>query len=217
MSGAFGLSVVGNCQVRSRSASVREEGNPGEDSNLVRPLLRILHYIRTQTPLSYKQNKFNLTREQSEGWSKFTTELTGSLGPSHSTSSGLSTEDSEALSQRARGVWDRLVSLIGAFDLDPNRALDVILDVLSVHLAAHHTFLLALLSFSPWSGSYRLSGGDMQEELTPHSYNGKTLDEILTLAAGDSPTLLSNKSRVMAQVLGFKFAHYLVCYLVLLE
>jgi THO complex subunit 2 N-terminus len=48
---------------------------------------------------SYKQNKFNLLREQPEGFSNFVTEV---IGP----------------------IWKRIVSFIGYFDLDPNRALD---------------------------------------------------------------------------------------------
>jgi len=159
---------------------------------------------------SYKQNKFNLTREQSEGWSKFTIELTSSLGPAHAPDTGRSKELPDALASRAQGVWDRLVSLIGYFDLDPNRALDVILDVLSVHLAAHHTFILALLSCSPWAGNSQQFAGDTKTDSPPGAYNGKTLDEILNLSGAHGTSSPSSKPRVMAQVLGFKFAHYAV-------
>jgi len=82
---------------------------------------------------SYKQNKFNLLREQSKGYSKLLVELT---------SSHLHTRPN------ARSV-ESYASLNGYFDLVPNRALDIILDVLSQHLATHYTFPLTLLSFSP--------------------------------------------------------------------
>lgn len=108
-----------------------------------------------------------------------------------------------------------MISLIGYFDLDPNRALDIILDVLSVHLATHYSFFVALLSFSPWSASYRRPNTDseaMTIDLAPGSFKGKTLDEVLTLAdrkTRDTVTVSTGSSpRVLAQVLGFKFAYY---------
>lgn len=167
---------------------------------------------------SYKQNKFNLLREQSEGYSKLTAELTSSLGPSHSPVTGRPIESYKAIADRARPVWERVISLIGYFDLDPNRALDIILDVLSVHLATHYSFFIALLSFSPWSGSYIRSTSDencsILTDLPAGSFTGKTLDEILTLAdrtTHNNPSnALGSGPRVLAQVLGFKFAYHQV-------
>ena len=111
----------------------------------------------------------------------------------------------DPLSQdRVRAVWDKVISLVGYFDLDPNRALDIILDVLSQHLATHYTFFLTLLSFSPWTGAY----------LRP--FRDKSLDEILTLVETNSlcgrPPNVSGNPRVVAhwQVLGFKFKYYQV-------
>ncbi|KAF6746079.1 hypothetical protein DFP72DRAFT_1152909 [Ephemerocybe angulata] len=49
------------------------------------------------------------------------------------------------LESRVRSVWDKVVSLIGHFDLDPNRVAGIILDMLSTHLLTHHSFFLALL------------------------------------------------------------------------
>jgi len=172
---------------------------------------------------SYKQNKFNLLREQSEGFSKLITEITSSLPPPHLTSTGLPTESMSVLTTHAQQVWERVVSLIGYFDLDPNRALDVILDLFSVHLATHWCFFLALLEQSPWSTKAGLSQeisvkNEIDGDLTMSSvgkYVGKDLDEVLLMAEGvDSPTPSStpapHTSSVMAQVLGFKFRHYQV-------
>lgn len=167
---------------------------------------------------SYKQNKFNLLREQSEGYSKLTAELTSSLGPAHSPVTGRPTDSYASIAERARPVWEKVISLIGYFDLDPNRALDIILDVLSVHLATHYTFFIALLSFSPWSGSYRrptsdYDGTSVVVDLPPGSFKGKTLDEILSLsdAKAHHARMASLYSpRVLAQVLGFKFTYYQV-------
>jgi THO complex subunit 2 len=165
---------------------------------------------------SYKQNKFNLLREQSEGYSKLTAELTSSLGPAHSAATGQPTESYASIEERARPVWEKVISLIGYFDLDPNRALDMILDVLSVHLVTHYSFFLALLSFSPWTASYQRpvdkNDPNMHVDETPRLYQGKTLDEVLSLAdrrPQDTKTQGSSP-RVMAQVVGFKFAYYQV-------
>ena len=163
--------------------------------------------IRMKTGLFYKQNKFNLLREQSEGYSKLTAELTSSLTPL------LTPLTPAAIEDRARAVWEKVISLIGYFDLDPNRALDIILDVLSVHLATHYTFFVALLGFSPWKGNYKPST-PMESSASgmPDRYKDKTLDEILKLAEGNGRQGEgeTKQPRVMAQVLGFKFAYYQV-------
>lgn len=170
---------------------------------------------------SYKQNKFNLLREQSEGYTKLTVELTSSLGPPHSSQTGRPVEPYAVIEDRARPVWEKVISLIGYFDLDPNRALDIILDVLSQHLSTHYSFFLSLLSFSPWCGSYRRplpesEAMDTNPDILPGCYKGKTLDEVLTIAEENSTTGLRDAvdntggARVLAQVLGFKFSHYQV-------
>ncbi|KAL0949134.1 hypothetical protein HGRIS_009218 [Hohenbuehelia grisea] len=173
--------------------------------------------IRMRTAIFYKQNKFNLLREQSEGYSKLTTELTAGLGPAHSPITGRPVEPYSVTEDRARQVWEKLRGLIGQFDLDPNRALDVIIDVLSVHLATHHVFFLALLSFSPWAGEFQPPSDITMEdagETTPSDdspYKDKTLDEVLSIAdkGVHGPTELPTSGfRVLAQVLGFKFTYY---------
>ncbi|KAG1857214.1 transcription factor/nuclear export subunit protein 2-domain-containing protein [Suillus tomentosus] len=173
--------------------------------------------IRTRTGLFYKQNKFNLLREQSEGYSKLSVELTSSLGPAHSHADARPVESYASIEDRARQVWEKVISLIGYFDLDPNRALDIILDVLSVNVATHYTFFLALLSFSPWTGLYRRPTMSTASHMAVDPITGdKSLDEVLQVTeanAGDQSTPpLENdsgtESRVLAQVLGFKFSHY---------
>jgi len=171
--------------------------------------------------LSYKQNKFNLLREQSEGYSKLIVELTSNLGPAHSSQNGRPTEPYAAVEDRARPVWEKVISLIGYFDLDPNRALDVILDVLSQHLLTHYSFFVALLSFSPWAGSYRRPLPeseimDTRTEVPVGAFKGKTLDEALDLVeasslSGTIPNSVKGaEAQVLPQVLGFKFSYYQV-------
>ncbi|CAJ0574694.1 unnamed protein product, partial [Mesorhabditis spiculigera] len=67
--------------------------------------------IRTRTRLYYKQLKFNLLREESEGYSKLLTELI----------------DNEA-DLSSGELAQRILCLIGQFNLDPNRVCDVILE-----------------------------------------------------------------------------------------
>jgi THO complex subunit 2 len=170
---------------------------------------------------SYKQNKFNLLREQSEGYSKLMVELSSSLGPSHSSQDGRPVESYSVIEERARPVWEKVVSLIGYFDLDPNRALDIILDVLSQHLTTHHSFFLALLSFSPWAGSYRrpLRDNEVMDamvDIPSTDFKGKSLDEVFTTVEARSYSKRTpgvtkpGEVRVLAQVLGFKFVYYQV-------
>ncbi|VDP05178.1 unnamed protein product [Soboliphyme baturini] len=68
--------------------------------------------------LSYKQLKFNLLREESEGYAKLITELT-----KHA-----------QYVESAQGVLERIRCLIGQFNLDPNRVLDIILECFESHL-----------------------------------------------------------------------------------
>jgi THO complex subunit 2 len=145
------------------------------------------------------------------------------MGPSHSPTTGFPTESYKDMHARASHVWGKVISLIGKFDLDPNRALDLILDVLSSNLTTHYAFFLALLSYSPWAASHQRPSdsvaGDVSMDVDPSpsvapSYKSKSLDEILTMAeanslnGGDISGL--HGGRVLSQVLGFKFTHYQV-------
>ncbi|XP_045151815.1 THO complex subunit 2 isoform X3 [Echinops telfairi] len=69
--------------------------------------------VKIKTKLFYKQQKFNLLREENEGYAKLIAELGQDL-------SGNITSDL---------ILENIKSLIGCFNLDPNRVLDVILEV----------------------------------------------------------------------------------------
>ena len=96
------------------------------------------------------------------------------------------------------------------------------MDVFSTHLATHHAFFIAFLSCSPWSlhpqHLRKRKEDEMAVEPDPQRYRGKSLDEVLAMAESPdgnvNPPPTANKgtnSRVLAQVLGFKFTHYQVC------
>ncbi|XP_052738245.1 THO complex subunit 2 isoform X1 [Bicyclus anynana] len=69
-------------------------------------------FIKIKTKLYYKQRKFNLFREESEGYSKLIVEL--------------NQEISENMEWKT--LLEIIQSLIGCFNLDPNRVLDIILE-----------------------------------------------------------------------------------------
>ena len=83
---------------------------------------------------SYKQQKFNLLREESEGFSKTITELNQNFSITKLT---------------AEQLYDRLMALIGYFDIDPNRMVDLVIESFEYHLEYSNIYvdLLNLLHF----------------------------------------------------------------------
>lgn len=199
-----------SCWAHCRQILYGQEGSQDQNRSIVRHSIATCVLRLISLEFSYKQNKVNLLREQSEGYSKLTAELTSSVGSPHSATTGLPTESLATTAERARQVWERVLSLIGHFDLDPNRALDIFLDVFSTHLATNYTFFLSLLSLSPWAPP-RVTPETPESRPEP-DYSGKDLDEILLIAESRSNAKTcsdsSRGSTVLAQVLGFKFSHY---------
>jgi THO complex subunit 2 len=94
--------------------------------------------IRQSTNLLYRQANYNLLREETEGYSKLTTELftTSSTEP--------------PTSQTIQATFERVKGLIGTFDLDVGRVLDVTLDVFAAILVKHYRFFIKFLRVSSW-------------------------------------------------------------------
>ncbi|KIW27666.1 uncharacterized protein PV07_07389 [Cladophialophora immunda] len=94
--------------------------------------------IRKQTNLLYRQANFNLMREESEGFAKLMTEL-------------FTTSSSEApTAEIVEDTVEKVKAMIGAFDLDVGRSLDVVLDVFSAVLVKQCRFFVKFLRASPW-------------------------------------------------------------------
>lgn len=94
--------------------------------------------IRKQTNLLYRQANFNLLREESEGFAKLMTEL-------------FTTSDSEPPTNEViEETVLRVKAMIGAFDLDVGRTLDVVLDVFGAVLVKQYRFFVKFLRASPW-------------------------------------------------------------------
>jgi THO complex subunit 2 len=94
--------------------------------------------IRKQTNILYRQSNYNLLREESEGYSKLVTEL-------------FTTSNSESPSSEiVEDTFERVKAMIGAFDLDVGRVLDVTLDVFAAVLVKKYHFFVRFLRASSW-------------------------------------------------------------------
>ncbi len=143
---------------------------------------------------SYKQQKFNLLREESEGYAKLAVELATNMGPPHDPRTGKSVETVAQRTARAKRVNEAVQSIIGNFDLDPDRTLDLVLDSFSSQLTQHWQFFIDLLQHSPWAPRFSAE---------TDSGKGKAKEAGVPIGLeGD------NGSRLLAQILGFKFAFY---------
>ncbi|EJP69123.1 THO complex subunit 2 [Beauveria bassiana ARSEF 2860] len=94
--------------------------------------------VRQATNLLYRQANYNLLREESEGYSKLITELftTSSVPPPPP--------------ELAQHTFERVKALIGTFDLDVGRVLDVTLDVAAAVLIKQYKFFVKFLRVSSW-------------------------------------------------------------------
>ncbi|XP_066227917.1 THO complex subunit 2-like [Saccopteryx leptura] len=84
--------------------------------------------VKIKTKLFYKQQKFNLLREENEGYAKLIVELGQDL--------------SENITSKL--ILENIKSLIGCFNLDPSRVLDIILEVFECR-PEHDDFFISLL------------------------------------------------------------------------
>jgi THO complex subunit 2 len=105
------------------------------------PLIRMTFSrwgVRKTTNLLYRQANYNLLREESEGFAKLMTELF--------TTSGNEPPTAEVIEDTV----ERVKAMIGSFDLDVGRALDVVLDVFGAVLVKQFRFFVKFLRASPW-------------------------------------------------------------------
>jgi THO complex subunit 2 len=94
--------------------------------------------IRQSTNLLYRQANYNLLREETEGYSKLITEL-------------FTTSSNEPPSAATVATaFERTKGLIGTFDLDVGRVLDVTLDVFASVLIKQFRFFVKFLRVSSW-------------------------------------------------------------------
>ncbi|ORY17656.1 transcription factor/nuclear export subunit protein 2-domain-containing protein [Clohesyomyces aquaticus] len=105
--------------------------------NMVRPTFPRVA-IRKTTHALYRQSNYNLLREETEGYSKLITEY-------------FTTVNNEPPKlEVVTDTFERVKALIGAFDLDVGRVLDVTLDVFANLLVKHTKFFVKFLRASSW-------------------------------------------------------------------
>ncbi|XP_041750983.2 THO complex subunit 2 [Coregonus clupeaformis] len=126
--------LVGACLLFVPDAILKERLDPETLESL--GLIKQAHQfnqkiVKIKTKLFYKQQKFNLLREENEGYAKLITELGQDL-------SGNIT---------SHIVLESIKSLIGCFNLDPNRVLDIILEVYECRSDQDEFFLPLIKSY----------------------------------------------------------------------
>ncbi|KAF5285042.1 hypothetical protein FQR65_LT02355 [Abscondita terminalis] len=104
--------IVRECEKVDKLLKERLEIDTLQEVGVLKTRNFYTKFIKIKTKLYYKQRKFNLFREESEGYAKLVTELNQDFGKSVTDKS----------------LLDIVQSLIGCFNLDPNRVLDVILE-----------------------------------------------------------------------------------------
>ena len=107
--------------------------------------------IRQQTNLLYRQSNYNLLREETEGYSKLLTELF--------TTSSNEPPTSEVVEE----TFERVKGMIGAFDLDVGRVLDITLDVFAAVLVKQYRFFVKYLRASSWWPQDKLTASTSAE------------------------------------------------------
>ncbi|KAI0988893.1 hypothetical protein GJ496_002642 [Pomphorhynchus laevis] len=90
-------------------------------------------FVKLKTRMFYKQQKFNLFREESEGYSKLITLLLH-----------LNSNNTYTVSE----IKNAICSLIGFFNLDPNRVFDVILESTESNIDDHNIYCDLLHAFN---------------------------------------------------------------------
>ena len=166
-----------------------------------RPEMLQRAYVKRNTNLFFKQSKYNLLRESSEGFSALVVLLSGPDAFSSRVMNELKTDRKARASQ----VWDKIMGLIGYFNLSPPRVLDLILEVASCQIAAQWRFLLDLLRCSPWG-----------KDASPVESSGKGKGRAIEAWRMDETSTIEHAldaggDRVLCQVLGVKFGFYQVC------
>ncbi|KAI0132567.1 THO complex subunit 2 [Xylariales sp. AK1849] len=97
--------------------------------------------VRHSTNTLYRQSNYNLLREESEGFSKLITELYWAAHNLHQEQ--LSREQVEAGFERVKG-------LIGCFDIDVGRVLDIVFDVFASTMMRTFRYFTMFLRVSSW-------------------------------------------------------------------
>ncbi|QDS69898.1 hypothetical protein FKW77_000894 [Venturia effusa] len=126
------------------------DGQPLQSLSLVRNTFDRMG-IRHSTNVLYRQSAYNLLREESEGYSKLMTEYF------------TVTQNFKPTNEVVRETYEKVKALIGAFDLDVGRVLDVTLDAFANSLVKHNKFYTKFLRISAWWPAEKVVPGFTRE------------------------------------------------------
>ncbi|KAJ1932493.1 THO2 plays a role in transcriptional elongation, partial [Linderina macrospora] len=202
---AIARALVSKKVVSRKSAQQRWEDGMLSAAEVVKDIEKYeTQRNRMNTAMCYKQTKFNLVREDSEGFSKLMMVVMGGsmkvpqaqitpeilarldsgsdrLGPR----SLVAIRGIPVLQECVAEVLRNISRVIGQFRLDPNRVLDILLDCFTTSVRHSWAFFLALLDTSWWRRSdklVQLVGWRFQ--LAASAAKGTwPLDELVTVAA----------------------------------
>ena len=110
-------------------------------ANLVRQTFSTIRN-RKATNFLYRQANFNLLREESEGYAKLITEYYNTAQEAGGTR--------EAGPNMAEDAFQRVKALVGSFDLDVGRVLDITLDISANALVRSFGFFMTFYRCSSW-------------------------------------------------------------------
>lgn len=99
--------------------------------------------VRERTTIFYRQRRHNLLREETEGYSKLLVELSNTIALAKNC-----TEESGV--KLAGQTASNIVSLIGYFDLDPIRTLDIFLNVFILDILYTSEVMMQVLAQTPF-------------------------------------------------------------------
>jgi len=158
---------------------------------------------KMNTDMYYRQHKFNLLAEESEGYAKLLSFFV--VGISEGGTVGKHGEEDDGEDSSSKEARKYVRELIGAFDLDPNRVLDLALDALEWELNEIILSQQAKKSSSKGGANEELEFDTINKALSnvqnPKVVN--TLLEIIRELDGNS-----SSGRAIAHLLGFKYRSY---------
>jgi hypothetical protein len=144
---------------------------------------------RRRTALFFRQHKYNLLRETSMGYTALLVLL-----------STPSTFDAAP-----KIAWERILEIIGMYDLSPPRVLDIILDAFCVFLEKEWEWFMGLMKESPW-GVVDVGIDDMEMKVDA---DVDVESPLLSWKFGDD-VKREKGNRILSQVVGFKYTFYQV-------
>ncbi|KAG1146027.1 hypothetical protein G6F37_003593 [Rhizopus arrhizus] len=173
-------SLVDSGAITTNDCKVHFSSQLLKDCNIIpNKVLFDRRLIRLNTAVLYKQHKFNLIREDSEGYASLINELTISSIDNQRDTKGKLTPTPLS---KVPDFLKTISSHIGVFHLDPNRVLDIILDFFIKQLTVNYTFWTEVIKQSAWI-----------QKLTFMDMEG---------------TVCTGPSVILAQLIGFRFYNY---------